>query len=239
MQGITKVSLDRVTKRFFEVRALREVSLDIAPGDVVAVMGANGAGKSTLLRLLALLARPTRGRIAFNGEPSDNIKEELRQRIGFLSHDPLVYPDLTARENLVFFARLSRVDHPLARVEELIGALDLTEFANARPTRVLSRGQLQRVSLARALVAAPDLLLLDEPAAGLDQRAVRRIRKVIVSLRERGGMAVVVTHEPDLAAAVATRALMLHRGRVVLDEASPAGSEGWRRRYLEAVGATG
>ncbi len=236
MRAITKVHLRHVTKLFGEVLAVRDVSLEITPGEVVAVMGANGAGKSTLLRIVSLLARPTRGELRFNDAAAGEDREALRRRIGLLSHDPLVYPDLTARENLRFFARLGGAADPGRRVDTLIEQFELREFADTRTTRVLSRGQLQRVSLARALVAEPDLLLLDEPAAGLDRRAIRRIEGAVDDLKARGGMALVVTHEPALAAAVATRAVMMKRGRVVLDAAAPAGLDGWGDAYLEAIG---
>lgn len=234
MQTISRVTLKRVSKRFDAVRALVDVNLDIAPGDVVAVMGANGAGKSTLLKLLALLARPTRGALTFNDDDEPD-REALRRRIGLLSHEPLVYPDLTARENLEFFARLTGVAPPGDRANELVSLFGMTEFADSRPTRVLSRGQRQRVSLARALVGSPDLLLLDEPAAGLDHRAVGRIESTIVDLKKRGGMAVVVTHETELAAAIATRAVIIHRGKIVMDDIAPSGADAWRGLYLDAI----
>jgi len=224
-----------VTKVFGPVRALASVSFELGPGDSVAVMGPNGAGKSTLLALLSLATRPTRGRVLFGGEPGRTGGPDVRARIGLLSHDPLVYPDLTGRENLVLFARLHGVADPSARAADLEEELALGGFAADRPVRALSRGQLQRVALARALVGSPDLLLLDEPAAGLDTAAVSRIEEALLAHRERGGISVLVTHEPDLAARIAGRAIVLMAGRVAVDAPAPEGAAAWREMYVEAV----
>ena len=230
---ITHISIEKATKRFGGIRALSGIDLSLEKGDVVALMGANGAGKSTLLSLLSLTSRPTRGRILFNHEVPDTA--DVRHRIGLLSHEPMLYPDLTALENLGLFARLYGLDSWQERVGELAGAFNLSAFAEDRPVRVLSRGQRQRVALARSVLAKPDLLLLDEPAAGLDVRALARIEGMIEQHIEGGGMAVVVTHEPEVAHRVAGRAVMLKRGRVVSDGAAPRSVSGWRALYLEAV----
>jgi len=232
---ISTVTLDNVTKLFGAVRAVSEASLKMTAGEVVAVMGPNGAGKSTLLSLLSLTMRPTRGKVMFNGTPVRMADTELSQRIGLLSHQPLVYPDLTGRENLLLFARLYGLKDSLAAIKEVEKDLDLERFATQRPTRVLSRGQLQRVALARALISKPDFLLLDEPAAGLDSKAVARISTVVKALTERGGVAVMVTHEPEVAAPIATRAVMVKGGRIVSDIAAPDTADQWRKLYVDTV----
>lgn len=232
---ISSVRLEHVTKVFGAVRALAGVTLEIGAGEVVAVMGPNGAGKSTLLGILARTGLPTRGRLLVNREEVRGVDPELRGRIGLLSHRPLVYPDLTGKENLLLFARLHGLRDPRAAVTRLVEELALGDFASDRPTRVLSRGQLQRIALARALVADPDLLLLDEPAAGLDSAAVARIGAVLLALRERGGLAVVVTHEPEVASRVATRAVMLRRGAIAADEPAPGTADLWRALYVRTV----
>ena len=239
MANIQRVRVDQVTKLYGAVRALTGVSASINAGDAVAVMGANGAGKSTLLNLLALRTRATRGSVLFNGSPSDEDRPGWRGRIGLLSHEPLVYPDLTARFNLLLFGRLYGIKRVETRVSELVEELRIGGYADDRPTRSLSRGQLQRVSLARALVSDPELLLLDEPAAGLDRQAVERIEWAVGRLLDRGGMAVVVTHDPEVAHRVANRALMLRRGRVASDGAAPSDVEGWRALYFDAIGGDG
>ena len=177
-------------------------------------MGPNGAGKSTLLSLAALIARPTRGELLFDGEPA---APRHRGGIGLVAHQPLVYPELTARENLTFFARLHALPDGVARVRMQIEDLGLEGCAD-RPARTYSRGQLQRLALARALLAAPSLLLLDEPANGLDAAALDRVATVLDRHRDRGGAALIVTHEPELAARVASRLVLLDGGRIVADE---------------------
>jgi heme exporter protein A len=232
---IENVRVADVTKVFGAVRALASASVDVKAGEVVAVMGPNGAGKSTLLSILSLAMRPTRGKVLFNGAPVKWSDTELSGRIGLLSHQPLVYPDLTGRENLKLFARLYGVKNVNQAVASTETELGLEGFGSDRPTRVLSRGQLQRVALARAIISEPDLLLLDEPAAGLDSAAVSRISGVLEKLLARGGMAVIVTHEPDVAAEIATRAVMVQKGAVVTDREAPQSAAGWRKLYVETV----
>lgn len=239
MANIQSVAVAQVTKLYGAVRALAGVSLTVNAGDAVAVMGANGAGKSTLLNLLALRTRATRGSVLFNGAPSEADRPGWRGRIGLLSHEPLVYPDLTARFNLLLFGRLYGIQGVETRVAKLIRELRIGSYADDRPTRTLSRGQLQRVALARALVSDPELLLLDEPAAGLDRQAVDRIEWAVDQLLDRGGMAVVVTHDPEVAHRVANRALMLQRGRVASDGEAPPDVDGWRALYFNAIGSDG
>ena len=235
MSALARVGVRRVSKEDVPVRALADVTLEARSGQVVAVMGPNGAGKSTLLGILALVMRPTRGDVLFDGGAVRAAEPAVRRRIGLLSHQPLVYPDLTGRENLELFARLYGVDGPSAAVARLAERLGLGRFFFDRPARVLSRGQLQRVALARALVHEPALLLLDEPAAGLDAAAIERIAGAVGEHAERGGITVVVTHEPELAARIATRAVMLRGARVVSDGDAPDAADGWRRLYAGAV----
>jgi len=231
---LTSVAVEGAVKLFGPVRALAGVGLQLRAGDVAAVMGQNGAGKSTLLAILSLTARPTRGSVSFDGERVRFGDPEARRLVGLLSHQPLLYGDLTGAENLRLFASLYGVDVDGA-VRAVSERLDLGRFASDRPVRVLSRGQLQRVALARALVSRPRLLLLDEPAAGLDRAAIDGIAEALEAHREEGGIAVVVTHEPELAARVATRAVILRDGRIAADTAAPDGADGWRALYREAA----
>ncbi len=232
---ITTIRIEGITKMFGAVRALTNVTLEIGEGEVVAVMGKNGAGKSTFLSVLSLSMRPSRGQILFNGTPARALMPDIYSKIGLLSHAPLVYPDLTCRENLLLFAGLIGLESPAKRVADLEATMGMNEFAADRPARVLSRGQLQRVSLSRALLSEPDLLLLDEPAAGLDREATGRIRDAIEALTKRGGMAVVITHEPALASSIASRAVMIRRGTVIADETAPDELEGWQSLYAKKL----
>ncbi|MBW2277099.1 MAG: ATP-binding cassette domain-containing protein [Deltaproteobacteria bacterium] len=236
---ITSVRAEKLTKLFGPVGALRALDVEVKAGEVLAVMGPNGAGKSTLLGLLSLTTRPTRGRVLIDDRPARPSDPELRRRIGLLSHQPLVYPDLTGHENLVLFAKLHQLDDPDRSATAAAERFAPEGFFADQPARVLSRGQLQRLALARALLAEPDLLLLDEPAAGLDANAVQRIEQALATHRDQGRVAVLVTHEPELAAAVATRALLLSRGRIAADEPAPEDASGWRDLYISALGGGG
>jgi heme exporter protein A len=228
------VSVEGAVKVFGSVRALAGVDLRLAAGDVAAVMGRNGAGKSTLLAILSLTARPTRGTVSFDGVRVRFGDPDARRLVGLLSHQPLLYGDLTGAQNLRLFAALYGVDVG-ASVRRVSDRLGLGSFASDRPVRVLSRGQLQRVALARALVSGPRILLLDEPAAGLDREAIDGIAEALEAHRADGGIAVVVTHELELAARVASRAVMLRGGRIVADVPAPNGADGWRALYREAA----
>ena len=190
-------------RRFGERRALRGVSVSVPPGATLAVLGPNGAGKSTLLRVLAGLLRPHAGRV------------DVRGRVGLLGHEPLLYRELTARENLRYHARLHGV--PAARVEALLDALGLTGRADDRVAE-LSRGLVQRVAAARAVLHEPDVLLLDEPYANLDPAGAARLAALVG--RAEGRTRVVTSHDPEGALRDADLALGLRDGAVAV--AGPA-----------------
>ena len=200
-------------KRFGSVVALAGVSLQVDTGEIVVVQGANGSGKSTLLSLLGGVAEPSRGSIAYRPEPAS--ARALRAQIGWLTHECLVYPDLTALENVVFAAKLFEVDasEVWGRVARTLGL----EAFQDRPVRTLSRGQRQRVALARALVNRPSLLLLDEPTTGLDAASVSTLARLVREHAEDGAMVVFTTHDAAFAKDVATRAVRLERGKLVSD----------------------
>lgn len=209
------VRAEGLVKMFGATRALVGVDVELRAGEVLVVEGANGSGKSTLLALLAQLARPTSGRIRYGEHPAKD-SAALRRSIGVLAHAAMVYPDLDARENLSLHARLFGLDSPRDAVEAAIERFEIGRFAD-RPVRTYSRGQLQRVSLARALLARPRLLLLDEPTTGLDVRGVERLAQTVDEERERGAICLLITHDPKVADRLADRRLRLERGRVLLD----------------------
>ena len=221
-------------KRFGERRAVDRVDVALEPGECLAVLGPNGAGKSTLLRMIATLMRPEEGTLTVCGEPIPVRAARVRGQIGYLGHDPLVYLDLTARQNLELYADLygladarERIDSGLDRVGLLARSFD--------PVRTFSRGMAQRLGLARALLHDPRLLLLDEPYAGLDAAGARLLDRVLADLGASRG-AVMVTHEVERGVALAGRVLVLRAGRVVLHEPT-GGSDGpaFRTRYEELV----
>ena len=207
----TTVRTEGLTKLYGRTPALVSVDVELRAGAVTVIEGANGSGKSTLVQLLAQLARPTRGTIAY-GELTG---ASARRHVGLLAHAPMLYPDLTGVENLNLFASLYGVDGALESLRE---RFELGRFAD-RPTRTCSRGQLQRLALARALLAEPALLLLDEPSTGLDVRGVERLANVIGEERERGAIIALVTHDAAFADRLADRRVRLSRGRVTEEAA--------------------
>ena len=215
------VRAEGVTRSYAGVPVLSGVDLTVHAGEAVALLGANGAGKTTLLRILALLLRPGGGRLSLFGTDARAAPPALRRRIGYVGHESLCYPDLTAAENLAFYARLFEVPDAPARIAELLAWAGL-EAAARRPVRVYSRGMGQRLALARALLHAPDLLLLDEPFAGLDAEAVGALQERLVTLRTAGHAIVLTTHDLERAAPVATRLAVLRRGRIVWAHDGPA-----------------
>lgn len=199
-------------KRYGFALALAGVDLEVPHGAALAVLGPNGAGKSTLLRLLAGLTRPSRGSVEIAGRRAQG--REARARIGLVGHETFLYPELTARENLLFAARLHGVADPAARAERLLAEAGLDGVAD-RPVRGFSRGMAQRVAVARGLVHDPAVLLLDEPFTGLDRAAAGRLAERLAGLRSGGRTLVLVTHDVAAAARLAGAAIVLARGRIV------------------------
>ncbi|MDG2334141.1 MAG: ABC transporter ATP-binding protein [Myxococcota bacterium] len=223
------LTLRGIEKRYASVKALGGIDLELRAGESLAILGPNGAGKSTLLRIMAGLAHPTSGTLEFAGGKHD------RGQIGYLGHSTLLYPELSARENLIFTGRLYRLDDPAARADQLLAEEGLAEVADRRAGG-FSRGMAQRLSIARARVHAPSLLLLDEPYTGLDEPAARRLTSRLQSLSTEGHALALVTHEISRAALLAERAVILKAGSVAdrveneaLDEA------GLARAYARAL----
>ena len=202
------IALDGLERRYGERVALHGVTLRLEPGATLAVLGPNGAGKTTLLRVLATLLRPHAGQAAVLGSPLPAEGWKVRGRVGYLGHDPLLYRDLSGRENLDYHARLHGVE--TARVQERIGAVGLKRRADD-PVRDLSKGMIQRLAVARATLHDPDLLLLDEPRANLDPAAAEALEPLIG--RASGKARVLVSHDVDRALAEADLALGLRAGR--------------------------
>ncbi len=209
MSRFERVVGSGLSKRYGSTFALRGVDLELRPG-LTRIVGANGSGKSTLLGILGLAIRPTTGTLAF--EPSCS-EGTARGRIGWVSHELLAYGDLTARQNLALVAEVYGLDVESAWAEAE-RRFELRSIAD-RPARALSRGQRQRLALARALVHRPDLVLLDEPATGLDVQGVDVLRDTLRAELARGVVAVVVEHEPSILGDFAARSIQLERGRRV------------------------
>jgi ABC-type multidrug transport system ATPase subunit len=214
--------LANVGKIYGGRRALAGVSAAFAAGSVAAVLGPNGAGKSTLLGILSTLIAPTSGAVHWGDEKLGR-GSPLRARIGYVGHDPGLYGDLTALENLILFGALYGLEDPRRRAEALLARVGLSDAVPDAAARTFSRGMLQRLALARALVHDPALLLFDEPAAALDPAGADWLAAELGAERAAGRAVVLVTHDLEAAAAVANQVLILRRGRVVFDETPAAG----------------
>ena len=210
---LTPVVAEGLRRTFAGAGVLAGVDLVVEGGECVALLGANGAGKTTLLRVLSTLLRPSGGRLLLFGEDAVGRPTGALRRIGYVGHESACYADLTAEENLAFYADLYGVADAGARVAELIAWTGLGSAAR-RAVRTFSRGMTQRLALARAMVHRPELLLLDEPFNGLDPRATAELEVLLTSLRTAGHAIVFSTHDVPRAAALATRVVMLHQGRI-------------------------
>jgi heme exporter protein A len=204
------LEVERLERRYGERAALSDVSFSLEEGQTLGLFGPNGAGKSTLLRVLATLLRPHRGEVRVLGAALPGEAWRVRGRVGYVGHDPLLYRELSGRENLLFHARLHRVDE--ARVPELLTAVGMQRRADD-PVRELSRGMVQRLSAARALLHDPPLLLLDEPYSGLDPSA-RELLDPLIG-RASGRTRVLVSHDIEGGAAESDLALGLRAGKQV------------------------
>lgn len=207
------IEAEGLTRKFAGVTALFGVGLGVEEGESVALLGPNGAGKSTLLRLCATSLRPTAGSLRLFGCDARSTARQVRRRIGFLSHQSFLYPELTAAENLLFYAEMFGVVERKQRIAELLQQVGLLGWVN-RPVATLSKGLEQRCALARALLHAPQLLLLDEPFTGLDSDAASMLCRTLAAETARGTTILMATHDLDRAAQVCDRAVVLHRGRV-------------------------
>jgi heme ABC exporter ATP-binding subunit CcmA len=215
-QGIRPevLAIEGLVRRFGEREAIAGVSATLRAGETLAVLGPNGAGKTTLLRVLATLLRPHAGRVEVLGNELPRDAHAVRPQVGLVGHEPLLYRELTARENLGFYARLYDVADAGGRVEELLARTGLTKRAD-EPVRSLSRGMVQRIAICRAVLHRPSLLLLDEPLAGLDPEAAELVAPLIG--RPCGSTRVLVTHDIDRSLAEADRVLGLVDGRVAIE----------------------
>ncbi len=213
------LSLRGAGRRYGERAALRDVTLELAAGRTLVVFGPNGAGKTTLLRMLATLLRPHAGEVRVLGRPLPDDGWAVRGRIGFLGHEALLYRELSGRENLTFHARLHGVAR--ARVDEVLDAVGMTA-RSGDPVAELSRGMVQRLAIARAVLHEPDLLLLDEPLANLDPAAAAQVAPLIGP--NSGRTRVVTSHDPAGGLRGADVALGLRAGRVAM--LSPAAGVG-------------
>ena len=233
--GTPALEVEGLTRIFGPRKALDGVSFELPTGAFLSIFGPNGAGKTTLLRTLTTLQNPSSGTARVFG--LDVVKDavELRSRIGLISHNALLYPDLSAEENLLFFAEMYGIADPADRVKEL---LDSVELLHRRfdLVRTFSRGMLQRLSIARALLHRPDVLFLDEPYSGLDPHAMDILDNLIAQVRTQHTF-VMVSHDLVKGLELCSHALILAKGKVVrFDEKESIDDETFAAEYRGIVG---
>jgi len=212
------IEVENLSKTFGLLPVLRSVSFGVARGETIMLLGQNGGGKSTLLRLLAGLSKPTAGLIRIGGWQMPKEAMEVRRQIGLVSHQSLLYGNLSARENLDFFGKLYGMakDERAERIRVVLDQVGLAKRADSL-ARDFSRGMQQRLSIARALLHQPEILLLDEPFTGLDQSAAERLEDLVLSAQREERTLIMTTHQLGRAPTLAGRALILSRGQIVFD----------------------
>lgn len=212
----TLIAVEKLDKSFGARWALRNVTFRVMPSEIVALVGPNGAGKTTLLRALATLARPNAGKIFIGKIPLAQHANAARGALGFVGHQTFMYDDLTALENLTFYARLYDLPNVAIRVREVAERVGIAHRLNDL-ARTLSRGLQQRLTLARMLLHAPAVFLLDEPYTGLDKMAADMLDAIMLEAKSEGRAVLFSTHDLERGLAIADRAIIMKAGRIVHD----------------------
>lgn len=215
----TVVSARGVGRHIDDRAILHDLNFDITAGSYIGLLGANGAGKSTLLQMLATLTVPTVGDLYLFGKRVGRGNPATRMQIGMIGHQAMLYRDLTALENLVFFGKLYNVPNPLDRAEMLLEQVALSHRAED-PARTFSRGMVQRLAIARALMHDPLLLLADEPFSGLDMASTAMLENLLADLHAKGKTIILVNHDIPQSLRLSDRAIALKQGRIVLDQST-------------------
>jgi heme exporter protein A len=203
-----------LTKSFGRFTALRSLSLEVAAGEFVTIVGRNGAGKTTFLKIVSSVIRSYKGDVLLAGKNLKDADDAARRMIGFVSHESLLYKDLTVRDNLSFYARMYGIPDRERRIDEAVRRVGL-DAKSSVVVGALSRGMKQRLSLARAFLHDPALLLLDEPFTGLDERACEVLDATLAGFKQAGGTAVMVTHDIERGWRHADRVVVFEKGRIV------------------------
>lgn len=211
------IEISDLVKRFGRKKALDGVSIKIYQGDFLTLFGPNGAGKTTLLKTISTIVKPTSGRIYFNSKEVTDDSIFLREQIGLVSHNPLLYDDLTSYENLMFFARMYGVENAQEKVEELLSKVGLYHRKDD-VVRTFSRGMIQRLAIARALIHDPPILLLDEPYTGLDIQAMKILDGLLNELKDGKRTFIMTSHDIAKGFEHASRVAILSSGRIVFDK---------------------
>ena len=233
--GDAAITTSKLSKVFGNRKAVDNVTFDLPKGAFLSIFGPNGAGKTTLLRVLSTLSRATSGSAALMDIDIKEEPDKVRDHIGLISHNSMLYMDLTAEENLLFAARLYGVENPEERVLELLEAVEL-KHRRLYTVRTFSRGMTQRLSIARALIHDPDVVFLDEPYSGLDPHAVEIFDGLIDQVRENRTF-VMVSHDLQKGFSMCSHALVLAKGRIVaFDEKENLDFDEFSQIYRATVG---
>jgi heme exporter protein A len=208
--GISRIELQGVTRLFGANVALRAVDVDFTPGPITFVQGPNGAGKSTLMSIIGTVLKPSKGRVVYN--PHGASRQLARRHIGWVAHDSHCYAELSGRENVELAARLYGLE-PSSAWRQVCERVQAERFGD-QAVVTLSRGQRQRIALARALVHTPSVLLLDEPLTGLDHQSVERMETILLEERERGTIVIVISHTAGMAERMEGRRVYMQQGRI-------------------------
>jgi heme exporter protein A len=229
------IEIKSLTKNYGLKPVLRGVDLTIQPGEFVALLGPNGAGKSTLLRIVASLARPSLGRVRVAGYELPAQADAVRQLLGVVSHQPLLYSDLTAEENLRFYGEMYGVASLSRRIADVLEQVGLSRRRRDL-VRTFSRGMIQRLTIGRAILHAPQVMLFDEPHTGLDPAASQMLDSVLLEVAAQGRTVLMISHDLPHALTMANRIAILARGRIVYDApAQGLNAAGFGAYFDEAV----
>ncbi len=232
------ISINGLSKSFGHRKALKDIHLEIRKGEFVVIFGPNGAGKTTLFKVISTIIEPTRGNVLISGIDNKKDPSKIRGMMGAISHETYLYDELTARENLVFFSRMYGVEKSIIdeRVDEILKNVNLLQRADERAGS-FSRGMKQRLSIARALLHRPEILLMDEPYTGLDQHAAANFERVLMNTGNSDVTRIMITHNIERAFELCDRMLIMDRGELRFDKQKKdvASVEEFRKAYLSIV----
>lgn len=210
------IAIEGLNKTIGEKTILRNISLQVNKGETLGILGPNGAGKSTILKIIGGLMKPTSGTVEINGHKLKDNPMEIKRKIGFLAHNSYLYDYFSPLENLIFFGKLYNLDNCEVKAKELIREVGLTYFMH-EPVRSFSRGMIQRLAIARAIIHDPEILVLDEPHTGLDQQAVKLLNNVILKMKEKGSTILMVTHDFAQTVETCDRIVIMKHGLIIDD----------------------
>ncbi len=229
------IEVKGLTKSFSNYMALRGINLEVNHGESLVILGPNGAGKTTLIKVLATIMKPTSGEVTINGLHHEKHSEEIRRGIGVVTHETFFYNNLTAHENLEFYSRMYGVPNPQERIQEVVSLVGMTPRLYDRIS-TLSRGMQQRLSIARALLHQPPIMLLDEPETGLDQQALAMLWKVVKGEGTDNRTVILTTHNLERGLNLGDRVVILSRGTIAYQQSEKSlDLDGLKQAYEESI----